>query len=227
MEKTEYKNILEVNYRFSIAYTLAFGMPTSKNKIRKYLTESGRHTTIVDNHKEHFRFTKRKDDRQGLLIKSKPDLLIELIDSKIKLDTKSKMYIKQLLTNKIIEKAISQNVKDSIKSGHKRIDHNFLLKNIVTLFIGEYIVSEYRKYFKPKIDQNEYLKNSKYLNEHFLPELSYRKKYSKHNRHTKQLKNILNDFNRDILLKIICLYPDYKLLLRLPKAGIVIAEASK
>ena len=88
MEKTIQKSILEKNLQLSTAYTIAFGKPTSKFEIQKYLTKSGRHTRIVDTYKECFKFMKRTDNRMGLLIQSKPEILIELIETKIKLDPK-------------------------------------------------------------------------------------------------------------------------------------------
>jgi len=227
MEKTKQKNILETDLQLSTAYTIAFGKPTSKYEIQKYLTKSHRHTTIVDQYKEYFAFSERTDNRRGELIQSKPDLLLELLYTKIELDPKSKINIKKLLTNKLIEKTINKAVYYSINSGFRPINHNLLLKDIAILFLGKYIITEYRNFFKPNKPQEEYLQKSNDLNKHFLPDLYDKQRQAKHDKHSLEMKKILEEFNLETMKKIIYLYPDHKLFLQLPKAGIIIAESSK
>lgn len=227
MEKTKQNNILEIDLQLSTAYTIAFGKTTSKYEIQKYLTKSHRHTTIVDQYKEYFTFSERTDNRRGELIQSKPDLLLELLCTKIELDPKSKINIQKLLTNKLIEKTINKAVYDSINSGFRPINHNLLLKDIAILFLGKYIITEYRNFFKPNKSQEEYLQKSNDLNKHFLPDLYDKQRQTKQDKHSLEMKKILEQFDLETMKKIICLYPEHKLLLRLPKAGIIIAESSK
>ena len=227
MEKTIQKNILETDLQLSTAYTIAFGKPTSKYEIQKYLTKSHRHTTIVDQYKEYFTFSERTDNRRGELIQSKPDLLLELLYTKIELDPKSKINIQKLLTNKLIGKTINKTVYDFINSGFRPINHNLLLKDIVTLFLGEYIITEYRNFFKPNKSQEEYLQKSNYLHKNFIPYLYNKQRQTKHDKHSLEMRKILKQFDLETMKKIIYLYPEHKLYLQLTKASIIIAESSK
>lgn len=227
MENTIQKNILETNLQLSTAYTIAFGKPTSKFEIQKYLTKSKRHTTIVDTYKECFKFMKRTDNRMGFLIQSKPEILIDLIEAKIKLDPKSKIYLNQLLTNVFIGKSINRSIYMAIKSHYRPINHNLLLKYIAVIFLGSYINKEYGEFFKPKIKQNDYLKKSNFLDKKFLPELYYKDKQTKHDKYSLQMREILSKFNHDTKKELISLYPDYRLLIRLVKQGIIISETNK
>jgi len=160
MEKIIQKNILERNLQLSTAYTIAFGKPTSKYEIQKFLTKSHRHTTIVDDHKECFKFIKRTDNRMGVLIQSKPEILVELIESKIKMDPKSSILLKQLLSTKFIGKSMNKSLQKAIKSGYRPINHYLLFRYLMIILLGSYINKEYYDFFETKIKHDDYLKKS-------------------------------------------------------------------
>lgn len=228
MEKTSQKHILERDTHLSIAYTIAFGKPTSKYEIQKYLTDSHRYTTIVEQYKECFIFTDRPDKRRGKLVQSKPDLLLELLFTKVHLDTKSKINLKKLLTNKLIEKTINLTVCDYLKSGFKQIiSHELLLKDIVLLFIGKYMLENYRNFFKPTKSRDDYLQKSNYLKENFMPDLYDKRIQKKHDKNSLEMRELLGKFDYDTMEKIICLYPDHRLFLKLSRGGIIMAESSR
>ena len=228
MEKTSQKHILEKDTHLSIAYTIAFGKPTSKYEIQKYLTDSSRYTTITDRYSEYFKFTKRSDKKRGKLVQSKPDLLLELLYAKVKLEPKSKINLKKLLKNKLIEKTIHQTVYDYLNSRYKPIiNHNLLLKDIVILFIGKYMTEKYRNFFKPTKSQEERLQKANYLKENFMPDLYDKRIQKKHDKHSLEMKELLDKFDYDTMEKIIYIYPDHRLFLKLTRGGIIMAESSK
>lgn len=227
MEKIVQKTILETNLQLSTAYTIAFGKPTSKYEIQKYLTKSHRHTTIIDDHKECFSFIKRPDKRMGVLIQSKPEILVELIESKTRIDPKSRILLLQLLSNKFIAKSMNNTLQKAITSGYRPINHYLLFRYLMIILLGSYINKEYDDFFQPKLKRDEYLKKSDYLDRHFLPWLYDEDKQTKPDKYSLQAKEIIRNINHETKKEIIFLAHDHRVLIRLVKQGIIMSESNK
>lgn len=161
----------------------------------------------------------------GKLIKSKPEIILDLIDIKIQLDKKTKIYFTELLKNKYLSEAINIVINSKIKNNYRPINHIIILKELAILFIGKYVTTEYKKYFKPIIKSNdEFLKNYYQLDLDFLPKLHDTITKNKHNKNTLHMRGLIDKFDHETIEKIIKIHPDYKLLLKTTKAGIVLAK---